>query len=60
MKREIIIPFDGDSSRESRDNLIKALEEQLRKYEADGGKDNVKSAGFNPTGREPTREIRDV
>ncbi len=55
MKNEIVIPFDGDSSRESRDTLIKALEEQLEKYKADGGQDNAREVSPNPT-----QEIRDV
>ena len=34
MKKEIIIPFDGDFSQESREKLVKALEEQLEKLKS--------------------------
>jgi hypothetical protein len=56
MKREIVIPFDGDSSQASRDTLIKALEEQLEKYKADGGDD----AGMKSKGNASGAEVRNV
>ena len=43
MKKEIIIPFDGDFSQESRDRLVSALEEQLEKLNTNNGEDEGSS-----------------
>jgi len=45
MKKEIIIPFDGDFSQESRDRLVCALEEQLEKLNTNNGEDEGSSKG---------------
>ena len=54
MRKEIVIPFDGDFSQESRDRLVKALEEQLEILynkknlsESKKGDININSSKFN-------------
>ena len=61
MKREIVIPFDGDFTQESRETLIKALEEQLDKLQPEKSADGAMSAENLPldVSRNITPEIRE-
>jgi hypothetical protein len=60
MRNEIVIPFDGDSSQKSNDNLIKALEQQLEKYKTADAKPESKPSGPVPDKRVVSQEVRNL